>query len=49
MKILSILKIKYRNYFLKVPNREIELTKSGNYIIQIEDDNKIVLEKILCR
>ena len=33
-------KIKYRNYFLNIPNREIELTKSGNYIIQIEDDKK---------
>ena len=38
-------KIKYRNYFLKIPNREIEITKSGNYIIQIKDDNKILLEK----
>ena len=38
-------KVKYRNYFLKIPNREIEITKSGNYIIQIEDDNKILLEK----
>ncbi len=38
-------KIKYRNYFLKIPNKEIEITKSGNYVIQIKDDDKILLEK----
>ena len=37
--------VKYSSYYIPIPNRDIKITKSGNYMITIFDKQKILLKK----